>query len=207
LTALLSYSAPVGAQGRRAAVRRAPCDPRRPSHFLSTHAAGALGSSRKVERRPDRPIQCARDPSGGAVRSGGGAALQESQIVAFFATINNRLLISLATHASELQNSSVRSNAHPPVAELVRAWGSARCGPPKQLVSTGQRSAAEPVAADVSRRGLPSADWAGSSPSPGRPDRLLPGTPPHCRPDARSARARLRASAPSKPGRPVCDLL
>jgi hypothetical protein len=47
------------------------------------------------------------------VRSGGGAALQESQIVAFFATINNRLLISLATHASELQNSSVRSNAHP----------------------------------------------------------------------------------------------
>jgi len=64
------------------------------------------------------------------VRSGGGAALQESQIVAFFATINNRLLISLATHASELQNSSVRSNAHPPVAELVRAWGSARCGPP-----------------------------------------------------------------------------
>ena len=124
------------------------------------------------------------------MRSGGGAALQESQIVAFFATINNRLLISLATHASELQNSSVRSNAHPPVAELVRAWGSARCGPPNSW-STGQRSAAEPVAADVSRRGLPGADWAGSSASPGRPDRLLPGTP------ALSARRPISARPPA----------
>ena len=121
------------------------------------------------------------------MRSGGGAALQESQIVAFFATINNRLLISLATHASELQNSSVRSNAHPPVAELMRAWGSARCGPPNswcpqvnaRLLSQSQLTSAD---ADFLVR-------VGQARPPAPAGRIAYcPAPPHCRPDARSAR-------------------